>query len=206
MLCLRKASANLGSLSGRRHLLTATTLKRVSTPRCTVVRHFRSVAEDANDDEPLSGIPPPLEGIRIVDLTRVLAGPTATMLLADLGADVIKIEEVSKGDDTRSWGPPHAPLLDSAPASSAHLPPESAYFLAANRNKRSITVNFKKPEGLEIVKQLIERADVLVENFVPGKLAEMGLGWKDCKKINPRLVYASISGRLLSSRIFSSAS
>ncbi|KAB5589309.1 CaiB/baiF CoA-transferase family protein [Ceratobasidium theobromae] len=140
------------------------------------------------------GIPPPLKGIRVVDLTRVLAGPTATMLLADLGADVIKIEEVKRGDDTRSWSPPSAPVLDLQPSNAAHLPAESAYFLAANRNKRSVTVNFKDPRGLEIVHDLVRKADVLVENFIAGKLASMGLGWEDCKKINERLIYASITG------------
>ncbi|KAF7299253.1 CaiB/baiF CoA-transferase family protein C7orf10 [Mycena indigotica] len=139
----------------------------------------------------LGGIPPPLKGIRILDLTRVLAGPTATMLLADLGADVIKIEEITRGDDTRSWSPPSAPLLESAPPDST---PESAYFLAVNRNKRSMTCNFKDPAGLEIIHKLVARSDVLVENFVSGKLASMGLGFEDCKKINPRLIYASITG------------
>ncbi|KAG8930121.1 hypothetical protein FRC02_004605 [Tulasnella sp. 418] len=141
-----------------------------------------------------TGIPPPLQGVRILDLTRVLAGPTATMLLADLGADVIKVEEVSRGDDTRSWNPPSAPLKEDAPKGTAHLPPESAYFLAVNRNKRSITVNFKKPEGLKILHELIRKADVLVENYIPGKLDEIGLGWDDCRKLNERLVYASITG------------
>ncbi|TFL05361.1 CAIB/BAIF family enzyme [Pterulicium gracile] len=136
----------------------------------------------------------PLSGIKIVDLSRVLAGPTSTMLLGDLGADVIKIEEVTRGDDTRNWNPPSAPLLTDAPSDASHLPPESAYFLAVNRNKRSITVNFKEPEGLEIVQKLIREADVLVENFISGKLESMGLGYEDCKKINPRLVYASITG------------
>ncbi|KAH8114579.1 CAIB/BAIF family enzyme [Phellopilus nigrolimitatus] len=140
------------------------------------------------------GIPPPLKGIRIVDLTRVLAGPTCTMLLADLGADVIKVEEVSQGDDTRHWSPPSAPLIVDPPAETSHLPADSAYFLAANRNKRSMTVDLKTPEGLKIIQCLVERADVLVENFVPGKLATMGLGWDDCRKLNSRLVYASISG------------
>lgn len=116
------------------------------------------------------------------------------MLLGDLGADVIKIEEVTRGDDTRNWNPPSAPLLTDAPSDASHLPPESAYFLAVNRNKRSITVNFKEPEGLEIVQKLIREADVLVENFISGKLESMGLGYEDCKKINPRLVYASITG------------
>jgi len=116
------------------------------------------------------------------------------MLLADLGADVIKVEEVTRGDDTRSWAPPAAPNQPSAPPESSHLPPESAYYLAANRNKRSLTVNFKKPTGLDIMRKLIERADVLVENYVPGKLSTMGLGFEDCQKLNPRLVYASITG------------
>ncbi|KAI5117242.1 hypothetical protein M0805_001560 [Coniferiporia weirii] len=141
-----------------------------------------------------TGIVPPLKGIRIVDLTRVLAGPTCTMLLADLGADVIKVEEVTRGDDTRSWSPPSAPIVATSPPEASHLPPESAYFLAVNRNKRSVTVNFKEPKGLEIVRRLIKRSDILVENFIPGKLATMGLGWEDCHKINPRLVYTSISG------------
>lgn len=110
------------------------------------------------------------------------------------GADVIKIEEVSKGDDTRTWSPPSAPLSEVQPASAENLPPESAYFLAANRNKRSITVNFKELAGLEVVRDLIKKADVLVENFIPGKLGTMGLGWEDCRTINERLIYASISG------------
>ncbi|CCM06125.1 uncharacterized protein FIBRA_08374 [Fibroporia radiculosa] len=143
---------------------------------------------------PSSGISPPLRGIKILDLTRVLAGPTATMLLADLGADVIKVEEVSRGDDTRSWHPPSAPASPTAPVETSHLPPESAYFLAVNRNKRSLTVNFKRPEGLAILHKLICRSDVLVENYIPGKLATLGLGWEDCQKINPRLIYTSITG------------
>ncbi|KAF9492048.1 CoA-transferase family III [Pleurotus eryngii] len=142
----------------------------------------------------LNGIPPPLQGIKVVDLTRVLAGPTATMLLADLGADVVKVEEVTRGDDTRQWDPPSAPLIEGAPAEAKHLPAESAYFLAANKNKRSMTVNFKKPEGLKIIHKMIAQADILVENYVPGKLAGMGLGYEDCKAINPGLVYASITG------------
>ena len=93
-----------------------------------------------------------------------------------------------------SWSPPSAPISPSAPPEAAHLPPESAYFLAVNRNKRSLTVNFKQPEGLAVVHKLIAQADVLVENFIPGKLAEVGLGYEECRKINPRLIYASISG------------
>jgi len=95
---------------------------------------------------------------------------------------------------TGSWNPPAAPLSETAPKASSHLPPESAYFLAANRNKRSLTVNFKKPEGLEILHKLVATADVLVENFIPGKLDSMGLGYQDCSTINNRLIYASITG------------
>ncbi|KAI0365702.1 CAIB/BAIF family enzyme [Pilatotrama ljubarskyi] len=167
--------------------LQCSSLARLLAPGC--VR-----ALNVDHGAPLQGIPPPLQGVKVLDLTRVLAGPTATMLLADLGADVIKVEEVSRGDDTRSWYPPSAPLTPSAPQEASHLPPESAYFLAVNRNKRSITVNFKEPEGLEIVHKLVKEADVLVENFISGKLAEFGLGWEDCRKLNPRLIYASITG------------
>lgn len=161
---------------------------------------------------PLGGIEPPLRGLKVVDLTRVLAGPTATMLLADLGADVIKVEEITRGDDTSSiflplhaatrlprrllgsWNPPAAPLLDSGPAEASHLPPESAYFLSVNRNKRSITVDFKSRAGLEILHRLIKQSDIFIENFISGKLAAIGLGWDDCRRINPRLIYASITG------------
>ncbi|TFK48653.1 CAIB/BAIF family enzyme [Heliocybe sulcata] len=164
--------------------------------RRVVVSAQKSCLRSYNTDNFVrpSAIPPPLKGIKILDLTRVLAGPTSTMLLADLGADVIKVEEVSKGDDTRSWSPPSAPLRPDGPSEAAHLPPESAYFLAVNRNKRSITVNFKDPKGLGILHKLVQQSDVLVENFISGKLATMGLGWEDCQKINPRLIYASITG------------
>lgn len=94
------------------------------------------------------------------------------------------------------WAPPTAPLLPDAP--EQHLGPEAAYFLGTNRNKRSITVNFKKPEGLEIIRKLVQQSDVLVENFISGKLAAIGLGWEDCKKLNPRLIYASITGNYFS--------
>lgn len=100
--------------------------------------------------------------------------------------------EISLG----SWNPPSAPLLstDVQPANSTHLPPESAYFIACNRNKRSITVNFKAPEGIDILRKLIVKSDILVENFVSGKLAEIGLGWDTCRKLNEKLIYVSITG------------
>lgn len=138
------------------------------------------------------GISPPLQSIKILDLTRVLAGPLCTQLLADLGADVIKIEERSRGDDTRSWSPPSAAKLEHAETS--HLPAESAYFLSVNRNKRSVTVDFKKKKGLQILHKMVQRSDVLVENFLPDKLATMGLGWEECHRLNPRLIYCSITG------------
>ena len=97
-----------------------------------------------------------------------------------------------------SWSPPAAPLSENAPRASSHLPPESAYFLAVNRNKRSITVNFKKPKGLEILRRLVAKSDVLVENFIPGKLDSMGLGYPDCRAINEKLIYASITGAFIS--------
>ncbi|KAJ7601138.1 CoA-transferase family III domain-containing protein [Mycena floridula] len=173
---------------------------RVVAARCLSRRlgHSRNLETRANwngqGDGP--GIPPPLKGVKVLDLTRVLAGPTCTLLLADLGADVIKVEQIGKGDDTRTWNPPSAPLLpeESQPPNSTHLPPESTYFLACNRNKRSITVNFKSPQGTEILRKLVARSDILVENFISGKLSEMGLGYDDCQKINDKLIYASITG------------
>ncbi|TPX59025.1 hypothetical protein SpCBS45565_g07855 [Spizellomyces sp. 'palustris'] len=143
----------------------------------------------------------PLEGVRVLDLTRVLAGPYCTMILGDYGAEIIKVENPKSGDDTRAWvrtsgpynpsaGPPFAPNKDS----NDHQTGESAYFLGVNRNKKSITVNFKKPEGLDILKRLAAKSDVMVENFVPGKLDELGLGYEDLREVNPRLIYASITG------------
>ena len=123
----------------------------------------------------------PLSGVRVVDLTRILAGPFCTMVLGDLGADVVKVEEATHGDDTRAWGPPFQG-------------DQSAYFLSVNRNKRSIGLDLKSPEGSGIVRRLVERADVLVENFRPGAAERLGLGWEEMSRIRPELVYASISG------------
>ena len=123
----------------------------------------------------------PLEGVRVLDLSRVLAGPYATMMLADLGADVLKVEHPERGDDTRHWGPPFAGG-------------ESAYFLSVNRNKRSVGVDLKSEAGLEKVKELAASADVLIENMRRGALARMGLGYEVLKELNPGLVYCSITG------------
>jgi len=130
----------------------------------------------------------PLEGVRVVDLTRALAGPYGTMMLGDLGADVIKVEQPGRGDESRGWGPPFV----GEPYGP--FPGESAYFIAANRNKRSVTVNLKSPQGQEVVRRLAAVSDALVENFRTGVLDEMGLGYEDLHRLNPRLVYCSISG------------
>ncbi|MCL4867558.1 MAG: CoA transferase [Anaerolineae bacterium] len=124
---------------------------------------------------------PLLSGVRVIDLTRVLAGPFCTMMLGDLGADVIKIENPDGGDDTRRWGPPYAGG-------------EAAYFLSANRNKRSLTLNLKKGEGITILKKLIQQGDVLVENFRTGTLARWGLDYETLQTLRPGLIVASITG------------
>jgi len=123
----------------------------------------------------------PLQGVRVVDLTRILAGPYCTQALADAGADVVKVEEPGKGDDTRGWGPPF-------------VNGESCYFLSVNRGKRSLALNLKEAEGRAILWRLVEHADVLVENFRPGALDRMGFSFAAVHARNPRLVYASISG------------
>ena len=129
-----------------------------------------------------------LEGIRVLDLSRVLAGPWCTQTLADLGADVIKIERPGAGDDTRNWGPPFLPTADGR---ESH---ESAYYLGANRNKRSVTCDIAQPEGQALVRQLAEHCDVFIENFKVGDMARYGLDYASLKAINPRLVYCSLTG------------
>ncbi len=125
--------------------------------------------------------PGPLAGVRILDLSRILSGPFATMIFADLGADVIKLENPRTGDDTREWAPPYQG-------------DQSAYFLSVNRNKRGIAVDLKTAQGLEIALRLVDRADVIVENFRPGTATRLGLGYDDLRARNRGLIYASISG------------
>ncbi|CDN56772.1 CAIB/BAIF family protein [Neorhizobium galegae bv. officinalis bv. officinalis str. HAMBI 1141] len=132
--------------------------------------------------------PASLEGLRILDLSRILAGPTCTQLLADLGADVIKVERPDTGDDTRSWGPPFVPDADG---SDSDL---SAYFLSANRNKRSIAIDLGSDEGVTLVKRLAAVSDVVIENYKPGDLDRRGLGYEDIRKIKPDIVWCAISG------------
>jgi crotonobetainyl-CoA:carnitine CoA-transferase CaiB-like acyl-CoA transferase len=122
----------------------------------------------------------PLKGIRVLDLTRVLAGPYCAMLLGDMGAEVIKIEEPDRGDDTRGW-PPFASG-------------ESTYFMSVNRNKKSVTLNLKAPEGRELLKRLAKKSDVLLENFRTGTMEKLGLGYATLSKLNPKLVYCAMSG------------
>ncbi|MEM3953047.1 MAG: CoA transferase, partial [Nitrososphaerota archaeon] len=122
----------------------------------------------------------PLEGIRVLDFTRIMAGPFTTMLLGDLGADVIKVEPPG-GDDTRSWGPPWIGV-------------DSAYFMSANRNKRSIVIDLKKPESRTIIEKLVKFSDVVVENFRPGVVKELGIDYEELSKLNPSIIYCSISG------------
>jgi crotonobetainyl-CoA:carnitine CoA-transferase CaiB-like acyl-CoA transferase len=129
-----------------------------------------------------------LAGIRVFDMTRVLAGPACTQILGDLGAEVIKVERPGVGDDTRKWGPPYLKDKDGRDTT------ESAYYLAVNRNKRSITLDITKPEGQEVALRLIEHCDVLIENFKVGDLARRGLGYEQLRERFPRLIYCSITG------------
>lgn len=129
----------------------------------------------------------PLEGVNVLDLTRVLAGPTSTQLLGDLGANIIKIERPESGDDSRNLGPPY---LDSYSSN----PKESAYFLSVNRNKHSVTIDLTKKSGQELAFKLIKKCDVIVENFRAGNLKQYGLDYANVKKNNPKIIYCSITG------------
>lgn len=128
-----------------------------------------------------TSVPGPLSGVVVADFGRVLAAPYATMLLADLGADVIKVERPGAGDDTRAWGPPHA-----------HG--ESTYFLSVNRNKRSFAIDLGTPEGRRDAHELVRRADVLFENFRPGTMDRHGLSYAQAEALNPGIVYCSVTG------------
>ncbi len=150
---------------------------------------------DATPD--LSGLPAldparlPLAGIRVLDLTRVMTGPYCTMMLADLGADVVKVEQPGRGDDTRHWGPPFYQPMEDSPDGSDR---ESSYYLAINRNKRSVALALKSELGREAIGRLIDRSDVVVENFAPGVIDRLGFGYEAARSRRPDIVYASISG------------
>jgi formyl-CoA transferase len=126
-------------------------------------------------------MPGALNGVKVLDLSRVLAGPYCTQILGDMGAEIIKVEQPGSGDGTRAWGPPYAGG-------------EAAYYLCVNRNKRSITVNLKHPKGLAIIRRLVKEADVLVENFKTGETEALGLSYDELKHLNPHLIYCSITG------------
>ena len=128
-----------------------------------------------------------LAGVRVLDLSRVLAGPWATQILGDLGADVIKVEKPGAGDDTRGWGPPFTTQPDGAPG-------DAAYYLAANRNKRSVAIDFAHPEGADLVRRMAPHCQILVENFKTGGLKKYGLDYESLRAANPALVYCSITG------------
>ena len=130
----------------------------------------------------------PLEHIRVLDLSRILAGPWASQMLADMGAHVIKVERPIKGDDTRFWGPPFIK------AATSEQPPQAAYFHCANRNKESIAIDIRSNQGQKVIKDLIACSDVLIENYKVGGLAKYGLDYESVKVINPKLVYCSITG------------
>ncbi|MCC6750633.1 MAG: CoA transferase [Deltaproteobacteria bacterium] len=130
--------------------------------------------------------PGPLSGVRVLDLTRAMSGPYCTLLLGDLGADVVKVERPGAGDDTRAWGPPFLAARDGTR--------QSAYFLSVNRNKRSVALDLKQPDGRAVIERLLARADVLVENFSPGTMARLGLAPEALLAAHPRLVVCSISG------------
>ncbi|MFO7908492.1 MAG: CaiB/BaiF CoA-transferase family protein [Halomonas sp.] len=132
--------------------------------------------------------PTPLAGVKVLDLSRVLAGPWCGQLLADMGAEVIKIERPGKGDDTRQWGPPW--LASQEPGQRG----ESAYYLSTNRGKRSVTVDISRPEGQQLVRELAKKSDVVIENFKVGGLRKYGLDYARLKAVNPALIYCSITG------------
>ncbi len=130
----------------------------------------------------------PLKGVRVLDLSRILAGPSATQLLGDYGAEIIKVEKAGQGDDTRGWGPPYVTAANGTPGA------ESAYYLSANRNKRSLAVDFSTPEGAETVRRLAASCDVVVENFKTGGLKKFGLDHETLCAAHPGLIYCSITG------------
>ncbi|KAJ6102077.1 hypothetical protein N7486_004504 [Penicillium sp. IBT 16267x] len=131
----------------------------------------------------------PLAGVRVLDMSRILAGPYCTQILGDLGAEIIKIEHPIRGDDTRAWGPPFAAYTDGRAGNG-----ESAYYLSVNRNKKSLGLSFAHPEGVEILHQLVRDCDVVVENYLPNSLKKYNLDYETLRRINPRLIYTSITG------------
>ncbi|MCJ1350588.1 MAG: hypothetical protein MMC33_000569 [Icmadophila ericetorum] len=157
-----------------------------SRPNGAVLSSDRNFATAATDSSVL-----PLAGIRVLDMTRVLAGPYCTQILGDLGAEVIKIEHPIRGDDTRAWGPPYAKRIKG---DKTEGPGESAYYLSVNRNKKSLGLSFQHPAGVDILHKLAKDCDVLVENYLPGTLKKYQMDFDTIHKLNPSLIYASITG------------
>ncbi|KAL8290529.1 hypothetical protein RQP46_002787 [Phenoliferia psychrophenolica] len=137
---------------------------------------------------------PPLQGLKILDFTSALSGPSATQYLGDLGADVWKLEVPGKGDDTRSWGPPFMKHSTDTPTQDPTFDFESSFFTCTNRNKRSLALDLKKDRAREIALELATKADIIVENLLTGKMAGFGLGYEDIKKVNPGVIYCSVTG------------
>ncbi|VVC35457.1 Hypothetical protein CINCED_3A025250 [Cinara cedri] len=162
---------------------------RPSRPRSNSAAAIAAYRSASSSNVGVGGRSRPLNGVRVVDMTRVAAGPYCSMILADMGADVIKIERPGTGDDSRSFGPPFVDVR--GPSNDDRL---SLYFVALNRNKRSVCVDFRRPEGRRIVRELAGRSHVLVENYVPGTLDRHGIGYDDLREINEKLVYCSITG------------
>ncbi|KAJ4509033.1 hypothetical protein HRR83_007295 [Exophiala dermatitidis] len=188
-----KLSARYKSLTGRQqrlHSSTTTTDDPKSTANATAT-NVDGAATTATGSQDL-----PLSGLKVLDLSRVLAGPFCTQILADYGADVIKVEQPGQGDETRQWRT-HGETQQKWRASTTGnqgQPTMSLYFAAVNRNKRSMTVDLKSPGGKEVVKALARRSDVLVNNFLPGKMEQLGLGYDELRRDNKGLIYASVSG------------
>src|SRR5438874_1609104 len=164
----------------RRRCLVAISGDAPAAPATGCRRSPGASPSESGKDESVPRADAPLARVRVLDLTRVLAGPFCAMILGDMGAEVVKVEEPGKGDDTRSW-PPFAGG-------------EATYFLAVNRNKQSLTLNLKAPEGRAILQKLVRKSDVLLENFRTGTMERLGLGYKALARLNPRLVYCAISG------------
>ncbi|BCS27427.1 CaiB/BaiF CoA transferase family protein [Aspergillus puulaauensis] len=174
-------------------LQRALAAQRLSPQRSTRGSIFKHATQWRSYSTPLAATDGtlPLQGIRVLDMTRVLAGPYCTQILGDLGADVIKVEHPVRGDDTRAWGPPYAKYKHGADKEG---PGESAYYLAVNRNKKSIGLSFQHKSGVNILHRLVKECDVLVENYLPGGLKKYNMDYETLRKINPSLIYASITG------------
>ncbi|KAF1352519.1 formyl-coenzyme A transferase [Delphinella strobiligena] len=173
-------------MSLRSQLIRANARFKTSGRSSFLQRRCLATPAGAADDATL-----PLAGLKVLDMTRVLAGPYCTQILGDLGAEVIKIEHPTRGDDTRAWGPPYAKQIKGDMTES---PRESAYYLSVNRNKKSLGLSFQHPSGVEILHKLAKECDILVENYLPGALKKYNMDYATLSALNPKLIYASITG------------